>query len=322
MSFLSSWRLVFLLAPIALLVAYLVVQRRRHAQVVRFTSVDLLDSVAPQRSGWQRHVPAAGVLLSLVAMTIAFAQPVMAVPTPLDRATILLTLDTSASMASTDVAPDRLEAAEARARAFVENLPDGAQVGLVTFDTSARLLVAPTTDKAQVLSALSNLSVGPGTATAAGITTALAAIDGVPKGTSGKPTPAAIVLMSDGTPTVAENDADPMVAAQAAAVEAGKAGIPVDTIAFGTLDGTVNVRGEDVPVPVDTAAMATIAKASGGESFAAETADQLATIYDRLSHDIAFETRTQEITALFVGIALALAVAAAIAALLWTQRIV
>ena len=84
MSFLSGWRLLFLLAPIALLAAYLIVQRRRHAQVVRFTSVDLLDSVAPQRSGWQRHLPAVGVLLSLVAMVIAFAQPVMAVPVPLD----------------------------------------------------------------------------------------------------------------------------------------------------------------------------------------------------------------------------------------------
>ena len=98
MSFLSGWRLLFLLAPIALLAAYLLVQRRRHAQVVRFTSVDLLDSVAPQRSGWQRHLPAVGVLLSLVAMVIAFAQPVMAVPVPLDRATFLLTLDTSPSL--------------------------------------------------------------------------------------------------------------------------------------------------------------------------------------------------------------------------------
>ncbi|MFN8147238.1 MAG: VWA domain-containing protein [Candidatus Nanopelagicales bacterium] len=322
MSFLSGWRLLFLLAPIALLAAYLLVQRRRHAQVVRFTSVDLLDSVAPQRSGWQRHLPAAGVLLSLVAMVIAFAQPVMAVPVPLDRATILLTLDTSASMASQDVAPNRLLAAEERARQFVEELPDGVQVGLVTFDTSARLLVAPTDDKAQVLGALGNLSVGPGTATADGISAALAAIQGVPKGDSGKPTPAAIVLMSDGTPTVAANDADPMAAAEAASAEAGKAGIPVDTIAFGTTEGTVTVQGRDVAVPVDTAAMEQIAQQSGGKSFAAETSDQLGSIYDALTHDIAYETKTQEVTALFVGIALALAVAAAIAALLWTQRIV
>jgi Ca-activated chloride channel family protein len=128
--------------------------------------------------------------------------------------------------------------------------------------------------------------------------------------------------MSDGTPTVAANDADPMTAALAASAEAGKAGIPVDTIAFGTTEGTVRVQGEDVPVPVDAAAMASIAQQSGGTSFAAQTSDQLGSIYDALTHDIAYETRTQEITALFVGIALALAVAAAVAALLWTQRIV
>lgn len=322
MSFLSGWRLLLLLAPLALLAAYLLVQRRRHAQVVRFTSVDLLDSVAPARSGWQRHVPAAGVLLAMIAMVIAFAQPVMAVPTPLDRATIVLTLDTSASMSATDVAPSRLVAAQEKAREFVDKLPDGVQVGLVTFDVSSRLLVAPTTDKAQVLAALETLSTGPGTATADGISTALAAVQGVPKGDSGKPTPAAIVLMSDGTPTVAANDADPVAAAEAASAEAGKAGVPVDTIAFGTENGTVNVRGEDVPVPVDTAAMAAIAQQSGGQSFAAETGDQLGSIYDTLTHDIAWTTKTQEVSALFAGIALMLAIAAAVAALLWTQRIV
>jgi Ca-activated chloride channel family protein len=322
MSFMSGWRLVFLLAPIALLAAYLLVQRRRHAQVVRFTSVDLLDSVAPARSGWQRHLPAAGVLLSLIAMVIAFAQPVMATPVPLDRATIVLALDTSASMSAVDVAPSRLQAAEARAREFVKNLPDGIQVGLVTFDTSARLVVAPSQDKAPVLDALTSLSVGPGTATADGIATALAAVQGVPKGDSGKPTPAAIVLMSDGTPTVAPNDADPMQAALDASSTSGQAKVPVDTIAFGTPDGTVNVRGVDVPVPVDVDAMSSIAQASGGKSFEASTSDQLGSIYERISHDIAYKTQTHEVTALFVGIALALAVAAAIAALLWTQRIV
>ena len=107
MSFQSAWRLLLLVLPLALLVGYLLVQRRRHTQVLRFTSVDLLDSVAPRRQGWQRHVPAAVLLLALVVLTLAFAQPAMAMRTPKDRATIMLTLDTSASMTSTDVAPDR-----------------------------------------------------------------------------------------------------------------------------------------------------------------------------------------------------------------------
>ena len=322
MTFLSAWRLLLLVAPLLLLVAYVLIQGRRHTQVVKFTSVSMLDSVAPKRSGWQRHIATAGALASLVLLTIAFAQPVMAIPTPKDKATILLTIDTSASMSSRDVAPSRLQAAEDQARAFVKDLPDGVQVGLVTFDTAARLLVSPTDDHAQVLDALGNLSVGPGTATADGIRTSLAAVEGARKNASGKPGQAAIVLMSDGTPTVAADGQDPVQAANDAAGEAGKAGVPIETIAFGTADGTVNVQGQDVPVPVDVEAMKTIAADSGGRSFTAETADQLGAIYAKIGATVAYEVKTQEGTAFFAGIALLLAIGAATAGLVWNQRLV
>ena len=322
MTFLSAWRLLLLVAPLLLLVAYVLIQRRRHTQVVKFTSVSLLDSVAPKRSGWQRHIATAGALASLVVLTIAFAQPVMAIPTPKDKATILLALDTSASMSSEDVSPNRLQAAEDQARAFVKDLPDGVQVGLVTFDTAARLLVSPTDDHAQVLDALGNLSVGPGTATADGIRTSLAAVEGARKNASGKPGQAAIVLMSDGTPTVAADGQDPVQAANDAAAEAKTAGVPIETIAFGTADGTVNVQGQDVPVPVDVEAMKTIAADSGGRSFTAETADQLGAIYAKIGKTVAYEVKTQEVTALFAGIALLLAIGAAAAGLVWNQRLV
>ncbi|MDA8437175.1 MAG: VWA domain-containing protein [Actinomycetales bacterium] len=322
MTFLSAWRLVLLLAPIALLVAYVLVQRRRHTQVVRFTSVDLLDSVAPKRSGWQRHVPAAGALLSLVVLTLAFAQPVMALPTPRDKATILLALDTSASMAATDVAPNRLAAAEEQARAFVRDLPDGVQVGLVTFDTSARLLVPPTDDHARVIDALTSLDVGPGTATADGIRASLAAVEGARTTDTGERAQSAIVLMSDGTPTVAPDGQDPVQAANDAAAEAKQAGVPIDTIAFGTAAGVVTVQGQDVPVPTDVEAMATIARLSGGRSFTAETAGQLAESYAQIGSTVAYEVKTQEVTAYFAGIALLLAVAAAAGGLVWNQRLV
>jgi Ca-activated chloride channel family protein len=322
MTFLSGWRLLLLLAPLALLAAYVVVQRRRHSQVLRFTSLDLLDSVAPKRSGWQRHLPAAGVLASLVVLTVAFAQPAMALRTPVDRATILLTLDTSASMTATDVAPSRLQAAQAQARSFIDSLPDGVQVGIVTFNSSAELVVPPTKDRATLIAGIDNLRVGGGTATADGIRTSLAAIAGVPTGDDGTATPAAIVLMSDGSPTLGGGDGDPVQAAEQAAADAKAAGVPVDTIAFGTDSGSVNVQGRDVPVPVDAPAMERIAAASGGTSFTAETAGELGSIYDQIGRDLAYTEKTQEVTALFAGIALALAIAAAAAALIWTQRLI
>jgi Ca-activated chloride channel homolog len=322
MSFMSAWRLALLVLPLALLAGYVVVQRRRHAQVLRFTSVDLLDSVAPKRSAWRRHVPAAGMLLALVVLVLAFAQPAMAMRTPRDRATVMLTLDTSGSMMATDVAPSRLAAAEAEAIRFVQALPSGVQVGLVSFDSAARLLVPPTTDRAQLTDAIHSLTVGGGTATAAGIRESLAAIAAVPKGSTGKKTPAAIVLMSDGSPTVGDGQLSPQDAAEAAAQDAKKAAVPVDTIAFGTSGGSVNVQGQDIPVPYDPDAMARIASDSGGRSFSAETAGQLASIYDKIGRDVAYVVRTRELTAAFAGAALVAACLAAAGALLWTQRLV
>lgn len=323
MTFLSGWRLVLLIAPALLLVAYLVVQRRRHAQLLRFTSVDLLDSVAPKRSGWQRHLPAGALLLSLVVLTFAFAQPAMAMRTAKQRATIVLALDTSASMSATDVAPSRLEAMEERASVFVRAVPKNVQIGLVTFDGSAALLVPPSTDTAPVLAALKSLAVGGGTATADGITTALSAIAGVPKGTDGTATPAVIVLMSDGTPTIAGGGGggDPVAAADSAAADAKSQSVPIDTIAFGTANGVVNVAGQEIPVPCDPQAMTQIATESGGRTFTAETASELGSIYDQIGRDVGFTVETKDLTAIFAGAALLIALMAAAGALLWTQRL-
>ena len=42
---------------------------------VRFTSVELLASVAPRRPGWQRHISAALMLVALVALVVGLARP-------------------------------------------------------------------------------------------------------------------------------------------------------------------------------------------------------------------------------------------------------
>ena len=125
MSLAAPWRLALVVLPIALLIAYLIVQRRRRAYAMRFTSVDLLASVAPRRPGWRRHVSAFVLLLALLAMVVGLARPLRTEKVPKDEGTIVLTIDTSGSMSATDVAPSRLAAAEVAARNFVEQLPPG-----------------------------------------------------------------------------------------------------------------------------------------------------------------------------------------------------
>src|SRR5204862_2382426 len=164
-SFASPLRLVLIVVPIVLLGAYLLVQRSRRKYALRFTSVDLLASVAPRRPGWQRHVSAALMLVALLALIVGLAGPTRNERVARQRGTIMLAIDTSGSMSATDVAPSRLAAAEEAARRFVEQLPPGLKVGLLSFDTQARLLAWPAADHNAVLPALAHPPAGARTAT-------------------------------------------------------------------------------------------------------------------------------------------------------------
>src|SRR4051812_25380938 len=141
MNFDSPARLLLIVAPIALLVAYIVVMRARQKYALRFTSVDLLASVAPKRPGWQRHISALLILVALLLMVVGFAKPQHSIEVPRQKATIYIAIDTSGSMRATDVSPTRLDAAKQAAKQFVDGLPKGIEVGLVRFDRGAQVVV-------------------------------------------------------------------------------------------------------------------------------------------------------------------------------------
>ena len=314
MSFLAPQRLWLLLAVAALLVAYVVLQRRRPAYALRFTELDLLASLVPRHAAWRRHVPAALLLVSLTALTTAFARPQADVQVPRERATVVVALDTSISMEATDVAPDRIGAARESAATFIAGLPDRFNVGLVSFSGTASIVVQPTKDHELVVSAVRSLELGPSTAIGEAVFAALAAIQSVPGEPDQEPPPARIVLLSDGTNTVGR---DVSLAAEAAV----DAGVPVSTIAYGTPDGVVQVQGQLIPVPVDGPALERLAEATGGSAFTAQSGEELSEVYDDIGTQVGTTTERREITAAVTGVALALAIGAAVASLVWGARL-
>ncbi len=66
-------------------------------------------------------------------------------------------MDTSASMAATDVAPNRLAAARAAAIDALGDLPTGGRVSVIAVDRSARIVVNDTSDLSRVRQALDEL---------------------------------------------------------------------------------------------------------------------------------------------------------------------
>ena len=74
-----------------------------------------------------RHLPAILLVLSLVLLTVAMAGPTHDVRIPRNRAVVMLVIDVSQSMRATDVAPNRLAAAQEAAKQFADELTPGHQ---------------------------------------------------------------------------------------------------------------------------------------------------------------------------------------------------
>ena len=335
MTLLVPSRLLLLVPVVALAIAYVVLQQRRRRFAVRFTNLHLLESVAPRRPGWRRHVAAGLAGLAAVLMTVALARPAADMQVATEDAMVVLAIDTSMSMAATDVAPSRMAAAIDEAVGFVDDLPDEFEVGLVAFDGTARVLATPTDDHAAVITAIEQLSTGPGTAGGDAIEAALATIraaldegsanafaptaldtSGDTDDTSdaaGDAPAATIIMLSDGTTTRGE---DVLTAAGSAAAE----NVPVSTITYGTAAGVVTVEGQTVPVPPDTATMAEIADATGGTAFEAASADELRAVYDDLEARVGTTTEQRELALAFVAAAFVALLVAAGAAFVWTGR--
>lgn len=314
-TFLSPWRLLLLVVVVALGIVYALFQKRRSKYAVRFTNLELLESVAPNRPGWRRHIAASVQLLALAAIVLAFAQPVHDIKVPRERATVMLALDVSLSMEATDVKPDRITAARAAATAFLDDVPPEFNVGLVTFAGSAKIRVAPTTDREQVANAIASAQLADGTAIGDAIDASLDALADVPPAPDGAPVPAAIVLLSDGTTTMGT----PNASATQRAVEEG---VPVSTIAFGTPNGTVRLpNGQSVSVPVDAPSLESIANESGGNFYEASTQNQLTDVYSKIGSSIGYDEEQSSLTQWFVAASFVTLVVASGLALAWSNRL-
>lgn len=307
LEFLRPERLWWLLLIPALIGLYagLLWRRRRKSRPHAITN---LERVLPRQQAWKRHIAVGAAVLALAALNVAYAQPKGQVDVPRERATVVLAIDVSRSMLATDVAPDRLDAAKSAAQDFLQLLPVGFNVSLVSFAGYAAVLVPPTSDRGMVAAAIQNLEVAPSTAIGDGIFAALDAMAQAPPDPDhpDEPAPGAIVLLSDGYTNVGRPS-------DLAAQEAKRQRIPVHTIAFGTPNGYVENNGRRESVPYNPAELSQIARISGGKTFTAGSSGELKDVYSSIAKSVGYVKVDQEVTEAYAGYALAFAILAAMA---------
>jgi Ca-activated chloride channel homolog len=309
--------LSLLVIPLAIGI-YLLAERRRMRYAVAFTNIDVLASVAGGRS-LRRYVPPLLFLLALASLCVAVARPHRATLVPSDRATVILVIDISGSMGSTDVKPTRLEAAQAAVRKFLDNVPPRVRVGLIAFAGDPQVAAPPTTDRALLRSSLDQIgflrgfggtAIGDALAAAAelgvqavtGEDASLAAADTRSGPTHGL---VSILFLSDGAQM--RGTLLPLQGAD----RAKTAGIPVYTVALGTPHGTINFGGGGGfgggdfsgprRVPPDPATLKAIAQRTGGQFFAARSSDSLQAAYKKLGSRLGRTPGLSEVTSAFLA---------------------
>jgi Ca-activated chloride channel family protein len=312
LTFLAPERFALVVVPLVLAGLYLLRQQRRKAYVVKFTDPALLDAVAPKRPGLRRHLVALVYLAATALLVVAAARPALATEVP-NEPTVVLAFDTSLSMEATDVTPSRIAAAREAAHRFIEVVPAGVRVGLVAFDSTARVVIPPTSEKTVLDRAIDRLDLGPGTAIGEAIHVSLDLLESEERsdeeGDAG-----AIVLMSDGDTTTGRAEGP-------AAREAERQGVRISTVAFGTDHGSVIVDFIPVPVPVDREALRDIAETTGGKAFEAESAAEIVSVFEDLGEGVGTRTEPREITDSLALAALVTAIVAAVGSLVWFARL-
>jgi Ca-activated chloride channel family protein len=345
--------LLWLLLAMPLLVAaYVFALRRKKKSAIRYASLLLVRDAIGPRQTLRRHVPPALFLLALTAGIIAIARPTATMVLPADHMTLILAMDVSRSMLAKDVAPNRISAAQAAVKAFVDGIPSNIRVGIVSFAGSASVVQTPTTVREELIASVDRFQLQRGTATGAGLLLALsqllpeAGIDvesGVfDKGFSrqsgeassldrtrrakkeeksfvtvppGSYTGGAIVLLSDGRRT---SGPDPLQVAKLAADR----GVRVYTVGFGTKDGAEipGFEGFSFFARLDEETLKGVASITGAEYFHASNSTDLTKVYEKLNTKFSLERGETEVSALLSVLAALLLVGAAALSLLWFHR--
>ena len=247
MDFLWSGLLGLLVLLPILIAIYVWRLRRGRPSGVRYSSLALIRDADPGSARLRRHLPVVLFIAALGAIIVAMARPVVILAVPTNQTTIILTIDVSGSMCSSDIPPSRLQAAEAAAAAFIKSQSASTRIGIVAFSGFAEVVAAPTNDQAALLNALQSLATGRRTAIGDGILASIDAISEIDSsvaksvtdsstGTAPAPVvkgayaPDIIVLLTDGASNAGTPPLD-------AAQQAADRGVRVYTIGFGTANG-------------------------------------------------------------------------------------
>ena len=279
---------LLLVIPPAMVLLFWFANQQKQKLLAQFVSARLLPVLTTGISPARQKLRFTFLILAVALLVVALARPQYGIDSEevqQNGLDIVVAIDTSKSMLTTDIAPNRLERAKLAALELMQTAKAD-RLGLVAFAGDAFLECPLTIDDTAFQQSVQALNVNSipegGTALAAAINTALTAF-------KEKGHHKALVLLTDGE----DNDSEP--GALAAAQNAAKDGLKIFTIGIGTAAGDLirvtdangnsdyvrDEQGNVVKSHLNENLLQQIAGATGGFYLPLRGADTMDTLYER-----------------------------------------
>mgnify|MGYP001573229108 CR=1 FL=1 len=153
-----SYLILLALVPLIILAHFYVLNRKR-AFALKFANFEALARVKGIDLLSKNIVVLIIAILMIILLTFSLSGMILYRVLYSSSSSFVIAIDTSRSMEATDILPTRIDAAKEAALSFVDELPPGTRVGIVSFSGNAFIEQEITDDKSLISQAINRISL-------------------------------------------------------------------------------------------------------------------------------------------------------------------
>ncbi|NQV39102.1 MAG: VWA domain-containing protein [Nitrosopumilus sp.] len=266
--------------------------------ILKFSSLKIVKKSIMEKNFLRKHLPFVLMMGILGLAIVALANPQIPILSVEKGINLSIVLDGSESMAATDYAPTRLDAAKNAISTLITRIGHQNNVGVVLFESGATTISYLSPDKEKSINAISSIEQGQG-ATAIGDGLAL----GIDMASSIPDKKGVVILLSDGV----HNSG--LVTPEEAIEYAKINHISIHTIGLGSIEPVYlrdDIYGEPQYAELDENTLAAIAQETGGNYYKSLDEQTLNEIFVSLSSNLEYEMEYSTIRDWFISAAIGL----------------
>ncbi|NLX49112.1 MAG: VWA domain-containing protein [Methanospirillum sp.] len=290
------WLIGLLGVPVLAWLRHLALTRRRTA-ALEFSHTAFLKATAEtERTPWRPRLLALCTFLILSLVLVGLADPHLSLEQTREGLSAVLVIDSSGSMAATDYAPSRLEAAKQAAGVLIRALDRKDYVGVVTFEEGASSAAYLSPDRERVLAKVAAIGARTGrTALGDGLALGIDMADAIPNRKK------VVILLSDGVSNAG------MISPGDATRLAVERHVQVFTVGLGSVSPVLigySPFGEAEYATLDETTLRTIAASTSGHYFRSVDSATLKEIYAEIPSSIERVDEETSVQRLFFALVL------------------